>query len=131
MNNLNTTMIEGNLVKDAILLEPVEGFKVCKFSVAVNRRYKNKSNQNVEEVSFFNIESYGKEAEFCHKNGTKGKSIRVVGRLKQDTWKSESGKVESRVYIVAEHVEFKPNQKKNSTQQENAIEDEEPQAVSF
>jgi single-strand DNA-binding protein len=38
--------------------------------------------------------------------------VRVVGRLKQDKWTDPDGKPHSRIFIVAEHVEFKPQIKK-------------------
>ncbi len=37
--------------------------------------------------------------------------MRVVGRLKQDRWTSPEGQGRSKVSIVAEHVEFKPQLK--------------------
>ena len=37
--------------------------------------------------------------------------MRVVGRLKQDTWKDASGKTASKIYVVAEHIEYKPEKK--------------------
>ena len=111
MNNLNSIILEGNLVRDASLAEPVPGFKKCIFSVGVNRFYKNKKNEAVDEVSFFDIETYGRMAEYCSEKAKKGRGVRVVGRLKQDSWKDDSGKTQSRVYVVAEHIEYKPEKK--------------------
>ena len=92
MNQLNSIILEGNVVRDAVLLEPSEGFKVCKLSIAVNRFYKNKNDKAAEEVSFFDVECFGKSAEYCHKKALKGRGLRGVGRLKQDYWKDKSGK---------------------------------------
>jgi len=39
--------------------------------------------------------------------------VRVVGRLKKDRWTGPEGQARSKVLIVAEHVEFKPNLKKD------------------
>ena len=111
MNNLSSIILEGNLVVDAALAEPVPGFKKCMFSMGVNRFYKNKKNEPVDEVSFFDIEAYGRMAEYCSERAKKGRGVRVVGRLKQDTWKDDSGKTASRVYVVAEHIEYKPEKK--------------------
>ncbi len=108
MNQLNSIILEGNLVKDAEVLEPLSGFKVCKFTIGVNRFYKNKKDEGVNEVSYFEIETYGKSAEYCGKKATKGRGVRVVGRLKQDTWKDENEKFHNKVYVIAEHLEFKP-----------------------
>jgi single-strand DNA-binding protein len=38
----------------------------------------------------------------------------VVGRLKQDRWSSSDGKPHSRIAIVAEHVEFRPEFKRET-----------------
>ena len=123
MNQLNSIIIEGNVVRDAVLLEPSEGFKVCKLSIAVNRFYKNKNDQAAEEVSFFDVECFGKSAEYCHKKAVKGRGLRVVGRLKQDSWKDSEGKLQSRVFVIAEHIEFKPrfSKKDDSAENLNAI----------
>ena len=120
MNQLNSLILEGNLVKDAVLAEPAPGFKKCNFSVGVNRFYKNKKNEDVNEVSFFEVEAYGKMAEYCETKAKKGRGVRVVGRLKQDTWKDSDGKSFSKVYVVAEHIEYKPVKKADSSQAEDA-----------
>ena len=108
MNNLNSILIEGNLVKDALLKNTEAGSTMCTFTIATNRFYKN--GDGIEkEVSFFNVEAWSKVAEDCHAQGYKGRSARVVGRLKQSRWIDEKGQSHSRVYIVAEHVEFRPD----------------------
>ena len=106
MNQLNSIILEGNLAKDPVIFDATETFKVCKFSVAVNRWYKNHNDEGVEEVSFFDVECYGKMAEVCAKKGTKGRGVRIVGRLKQNSWKDESGKSHSKVFVIAENNPF-------------------------
>jgi single-strand DNA-binding protein len=51
-------------------------------------------------------------AEVCGEYLKKGRGVRVVGRLKQDRRTSSEGQARSKVSIVAEHVEFKPQFKK-------------------
>ncbi|MCR5188336.1 MAG: single-stranded DNA-binding protein [Treponema sp.] len=108
MNQLNSIILEGNLVKDSVLSEPASGFKVCRFTIGVNRFYKNKNDEGVEEVSYFDVEAYGKTAEYCEKKAKKGRGIRVVGRLKQNVWKDSENKTQTKVFVVAEHIEYKP-----------------------
>ncbi|MDY2840446.1 MAG: single-stranded DNA-binding protein [Treponema sp.] len=108
MNQLNSLIIEGNVVKNGELSEPTKGFKVCVFPVAVNRFYKNKNGEGVSEVSYFDVQTFGKMAELCEKQAEKGRGVRVVGRLKQDRWKDNDGKSKSKVFVVAEHIEYKP-----------------------
>ncbi|MDR2793330.1 MAG: single-stranded DNA-binding protein [Treponema sp.] len=111
MNNLNSILIEGNLVRDPLLKSTAKGTSVCTFSLASNRFYK-QDNILEKEVSFFDVESWSKLAESCYNLGRKGRGVRVVGRLKQDRWNGPDGKVHSKVSIVAEHVEFRPEFKK-------------------
>lgn len=127
MNQLNSLIIEGNVVKQAELLEPAAGFKVCKFPLAVNRWYKNKDGEGVTEVSFFDVETYGKMAEICAKQACKGRSVRVVGRLKQDRWKDSENKSQSKIYVVAEHLEYKP--KMQTTSDENQVTESQEETV--
>lgn len=108
MNQLNSIIIEGNIVKDAELKEPKDGFKVCELCVAVNRYFKNSKGEGVSEVSYFDIEAYGKSAEIAQEKCVKGRGVRVVGRLKQNRWTDANGKAISKIKIVAEHIEFKP-----------------------
>jgi single-strand DNA-binding protein len=61
-----------------------------------------------KEVNFFDIETWGKLAENAASVGRKGRGVRVVGRLKQERWANTEGKQQSKVLIVAEHLEFRP-----------------------
>lgn len=106
-NNLNSILIEGNLVRDPLLRATPKGTAVCTFSLASNRFFKQDSVLE-REVSFFDVETWAKLAENCYNLGHKGRGVRVVGRLKQDRWTGSDGKSHSRVTIVAEHVEFRP-----------------------
>jgi single-strand DNA-binding protein len=110
MNNLNSILIEGNLVRDPELSYTPKGTAVCKFSVACNRSYK-QDDEFQKEVSFFDVSTWTRLAEVCGEYLKKGRGVRVVGRLKQDRWTDPEGKAHSRVEIVAEHVEFKPQKK--------------------
>ena len=124
VNNLNSILIEGNLVRDPESRTTPKGTKVCTFQLASNRFYKQDSDIE-KEVSFFTVESWGKLAESVGNHGRKGKGVRVVGRLKQDRWQDREGKAQSKVSIVAEHVEFRPEFKKNDAQAENQAEESE------
>jgi single-strand DNA-binding protein len=79
--------------------------------LASNRFFKQDSGME-KEVGFFDVESWSKLAEHCYNQGRKGRGVRVVGRLKQDRWNGTDGKPHSRVAIVAEHVEFRPEFKR-------------------
>jgi single-strand DNA-binding protein len=122
MNNLNSILIEGNLVRDPEMSYTPKGVAVCKFTVASNRFYKQEEELQ-KEVSYFDVTTWTRLAEVCGEYLKKGRGVRVVGRLKQDRWTDQEGKGRSKVYIVAEHVEFKPQIKKDG---EPEAEEEKP-----
>lgn len=111
MNALNQIILEGNVVRQPEKKE-FGNVKVCTIPIAVNRRFKNSEGKNTDEVSYFDIATFGKMAESCEKWCPKGRGIRVVGRLKQNNWKDDNGKNHSKIEIIAEHIEFKPFFKK-------------------
>jgi len=115
-NNLNSVIVEGNLTKDADYDSTQKGTEFCMFSLASNRYYKS-GEEFQHEVSYLDVEAWGKLAESCRSLLVKGSGIRVVGRLKQDRWNGEDGKTRSRVKIMAEHIEAKPNTEKEETEQ--------------
>jgi len=116
MNNLNSILLEGNLVRDPDLKTTSAGTPVCTFAVASNRWYK-QDEQLEKEVSFFDVEAWSKLAQTCGETLKKGRGVRVVGRLKQDRWNDGEGKSHNRVKIVAEHVEFKPHMKDDAREE--------------
>lgn len=108
MNNLNSILLEGNLVRDPDSRSTPSGNAVCGFTLASDRTYKNAQDVYEKEVSYFDVEAWSKLGSACAQYLTKGRGVRVVGRLKQDRWTDTDGKPRARVKIVAEHVEFKP-----------------------
>jgi single-strand DNA-binding protein len=113
MNNLNSIIIEGNMVRDPLFRSTARGTSLCTFSIASNRFYR----QGLvleNEVSFFDVETWANLAESCYDMGRKGRGVKVVGRLKQERWKDPDGKQRSRITIVAEHVEFRPEFKRDA-----------------
>ena len=113
MNNLNSILIEGNLVRDPLLRSTPKGTQICTLNLASNRYYKQDTGFE-KEVSYFDVETWARLAETCYAKGKKGRGVRVVGRLKQDRWNDSDGKQRSKISIVAEHVEFRPEFKKDA-----------------
>ena len=107
MDNLNQILIEGNLTRDPEMKYTVKGTPLCTFSIASNRNYK-KGDEYEKEVSYFDITTWTKLAESCAAELKKGRGVRVIGRLKQDRWTDSEGKVHSKIFIIADHVIFKP-----------------------
>ena len=116
MNNLNSILLEGNLVADPELRYTPKGAPVCSFRVASNRYFKQEEELQ-KEVSYLEVTTWNRLAEVRNEYLAKGRGVRVVGRLKQDRWEDAEGKTRSKVHIVAEHVEFKPKFKSEGEEQ--------------
>lgn len=109
MNQINSLIIEGNIVRIPEIKETANHSKLATFSIAVNRYYKKTDGTFEQEVSYFDVNAWGTLAETVENKAVKGIGCRVVGRLKQDRWKDSEGRTQSKVCIVAEHVEFMKN----------------------
>ena len=110
MNNLNTVLMEGTLIRDPERSNQVTGSSQCRLSLANNRYYFGKNNKWVQDASFFTVWVSGPVAESCLKFLKKGRGIRIVGRLKQLRY-SMGGFSREKVAILAEHIEFQPVRK--------------------
>ena len=123
MNNLNSVLLEGNLCRDPELRYTSKGTAVCTLVVASNRSYK-VEDERQEEVSFFETTTWGKLATTCAEYLSKGRGVRVVGRLKQERWDDGEGNPRARVLVIAEHVEFKPQRRTENGEESTAAADD-------
>ena len=101
----SNAIIYGNLTKDVDMRYTPSGTAVAGISVAVNTRYTSGGEQK-EDVSYFDVKAFGKIAENCNKYLSKGSSVLVAGRLKQERWQDKDGGNRSKVVIVADTVQF-------------------------
>lgn len=96
----------GRLTRDPELRVTPNGINICKFSLAVSRKFKATDGSTKEEVTFIDIDAFGKQAEVVAKFFSKGKPIFVEGRLKLDQWDSQSGEKRSKLSVVLESFQF-------------------------
>jgi single-strand DNA-binding protein len=81
---------------------------VCNLTIE-SRRYYKKDDGVGTETYHFSIEAWGKLGQEVFYKAKTGRSLRVVGRLKQSRWNGAiDGLPHERTSIVAEHIEFKP-----------------------
>lgn len=107
MTSFNKVILLGNLTRDPEVRYTPNGTAVANFAIAVNRRYK-QGEETKDEVGYFDIVVFGKQAEACGQYLNKGDGILVDGRLQQRRWESEDGQKRSKVEIVAQSVNFMP-----------------------
>lgn len=120
MVNMNRVIIAGHMAKDPEIRYTPQGKAVCNFSIGVNRRYKGTDDQEKEEVSFFDIQCWGRTAEVAAEYLRKGRPVLIEGRLKQERWEAQDGGNRSKVVIVAESVQFLGSPKDQAQSPEGA-----------
>ena len=103
--DINYVFEIGNLTRDEELKYTPGGMAVGSFSIAVNRRVK-KGQDWVDEVNYFDVSIFGKQAESLKKFLTKGKRVGIVGYLKQDRWTDQNGQSRSAIKIVANDIQL-------------------------
>ena len=106
MNQLNSLILEGNVCREAEVKQTLNGFSLATFSIAVNRYHKKSDGTFEQETSYFDIEAWGDIAKIVQKKSSKGSGVRIVGRLKQNRWTDQSGKTQSKISVIAEHIDF-------------------------
>lgn len=106
MASLNKVMLMGNLTRDPELRTTPGGLKIAKFGLAVNRRYRTRDNEQKEETTFVDIDSFGPQAELIEQYCRKGTPLFVEGRLRLDQWKTQNGENRSKLGVVLENFQF-------------------------
>jgi single-strand DNA-binding protein len=106
MANFNKVLLIGNLTRDPELRYTQDGRALVKFGLAVNRRYKGKTQEMVEETTFVDIEGWGPQAETFNRYMKKGRPVFVEGRLRLDSWEGKDGQKRNRLLVVMEGFQF-------------------------
>src|SRR5271170_7755743 len=91
MANFNNVIIAGNLTRDPELRYTPKGTAVARITLAVNRVYTSgEGGEKKEEVTFVDVDAFGRQAEVIAQYMKKGRPILVEGRLKLDTWEDKN-----------------------------------------
>lgn len=107
-------IIVGNLGQDPEMRYLPDGQAVTNLSVACNRRWTDRVNgQPQEEVTWYRISMWGKQAEAANQYLEKGRQVLVEGRLRPDPntggprlWTRQDGTVGASFEMVADRVQF-------------------------
>ncbi|MDE2399411.1 MAG: single-stranded DNA-binding protein [Patescibacteria group bacterium] len=106
---LNKAILIGNLTRDPELKSLPSGIKVCSFSLATNRVWKDKNGARQESADYHNVVVFGRQAETVAQYMKKGSSILVEGRMQTRSWDDKtSGEKKYRTEIIADRTQFGP-----------------------
>lgn len=101
----NQVTLAGNLTRDA-QVRLLNGDKtVAQLGIAINRQWKSEDGQRKEEVTFVDLEVWGKQAEFAGQYLTKGAAVFIQGRLKLEQW-DKDGVKHSKLKVLCDTIKF-------------------------
>ncbi|QYY35254.1 single-stranded DNA-binding protein [Ruficoccus sp. ZRK36] len=107
MASFNKVILLGNLTRDPEVRVTPGGMSICKFGIAVNRTFNTKDGEKREEVTYVDIDAFGRQAEVIAKYLSKGRAVFVEGRLRLDQWDDKStGEKRSKLGVVLENFQF-------------------------
>lgn len=113
---MNKVILIGNLTKNPELTTTNNGINVCRFTLAVQRRFANEDGER--DADFINIVVWRGLADNCHKYLTKGSKCSVVGVIQTRSYDAQDGSKRYATDIVAEEVEFLSTKKPEETKGE-------------
>ncbi|HEX9048018.1 MAG TPA: single-stranded DNA-binding protein [Verrucomicrobiae bacterium] len=107
MASFNKVILVGNLTRDPELRYTPKGTAIAKIGIAVNRVWTNEAGEKKEEVTFVDVDVFGRTAENVGQYMRKGRPILIEGRLRLEQWDDkQTGQKKSKLSVVAEIVQF-------------------------
>src|SRR5437899_1925403 len=107
MASFNRVILMGNLTRDPELRYTPKGTAIAKIGLAVNRVWRTETGETKEEVTFVDIDSFGKQAETIAHYLKKGSPLLMEGRLRLDQWDDkQTGQKRSKLGVVLETFQF-------------------------
>ncbi|MBU0517574.1 single-stranded DNA-binding protein [bacterium] len=101
--SLNKVMLIGNLGKDPELKNTASGTAVATFSMATNRRYKDKDGEWQDDTQWHNIVAWSNKAETITNYCKKGSRIYIEGRLTTRSWDDKDGQKKYMTEIITDN----------------------------
>ena len=102
----NTVTLVGRLTRDPEVRFTTKGQAMCRFDLAVNRRYKDGTGNWTDDTSFIPVVVWGDAANRCGEKLKKGLPAHVEGRLQSRNWETKEGQKRTSIEVVARRVQF-------------------------
>jgi single-strand DNA-binding protein len=107
MPNYNKVILMGNLTRDPELRYTPKGMAIVHFTLAINRVRTSETGEKTEEVTFVDVDAFGRQAEVIGQYLKKGRPLLVEGRLRLDQWEDKTThQKQSKLKVVLEAFAF-------------------------
>ncbi len=119
---MNKIFLIGNLTRDPELNVVSTGVSVCRFSIAVTRRFAGSDGNR--ETDFINIVAWRGLADTCGKYLKKGNKVAICGNLQTRSYENKEGVKVNVFEVVADEVEFLTSKAQAEAQAETVKDDQ-------
>lgn len=127
---MNIICLIGRLTKEPDLRYTASNIPVCRFTIAVDRKY---AGEGQQKTDFINCVAWRSTAKFISKYFDKGVRIGVTGSLQINTWKNEEGKKMYSAEVLVNTIDFADGKKDVSTSAQPKVKvnksEDEPQFI--
>lgn len=107
MASVNKVILIGNVTRDPEVKFTPKGSAVTDIGLAINRNYTLENGEKREEVTFIDVELWGRLAEIAGEYAKKGRPVYIEGRLRMESWEDKaSGQKRSRLKVVGENLQL-------------------------
>ena len=107
MASFNKVILAGNLTRDPELRYTPKGLAIAKLGLAINRAWKTETGESKEEVTFVDVDAFGRQAEVIAQYMKKGRPLLIEGRLRLDQWDDkQTGQKKSKLGVVLDNFTF-------------------------
>jgi single-strand DNA-binding protein len=106
MGGINKVMLIGNLGQDPETRALPSGRLVANFSIATNRRFKDKEGQLQQQTEWHRVVAYGRTAELSRDYLQKGRQVFVEGRLQSREWQDKEGHKRTTTEVIIENLQL-------------------------
>lgn len=119
--DLNKVMLIWRVTNDLEVKKLDSGSSVVNFSIATNRKYKNKEENIVEESEFHRCVAFWNQADIIWKYLEKWKKVYIEWRLRTRRWEDNQWQPRFTTEIVIENFIFLDNKSSSNTEKENTV----------
>ena len=105
MASFNKVILIGNLTADPELKRTTSGVSVCRFTLAVNRRFA-KADQGQQTADFITVVAWRQSADFVARFFKKGRPILVCCQIQSRSWTDNQNVKHYASEVLADEVSF-------------------------
>ncbi|PKO05906.1 MAG: single-stranded DNA-binding protein [Chloroflexi bacterium HGW-Chloroflexi-3] len=105
MASLNRVQLIGRVGREPESKNTANDKHLCTFTLAVERRWKDKVGEIKKETDWFNMEAWSKTAEICEKYAQKGRLVFIEGQLRTQRYES-NGETKYFTKTIIDNIQF-------------------------